>query len=150
MVAELQRTAGAGAQALVVITFEEEAVTIVREAIEHGLYDQFTFGDASKSPNVVRRVGGKHLGGMYGTAGAAAPGAVVTAGPEGVAEALRILAAGGAVNYEGAAATLDWDENGDLKRGHIGIWRFTPDARIETLDAIPFAFEGDPSRPASR
>ena len=66
------------------------------------------------------------------------PGTVVHAGPEGVATALRILAAGGAVDYEGAAVTLDWDRNGDLERGHIGIWRFTEDERIETVDVVPW------------
>ena len=196
---ELRRTAAAGAQVLVVIAFEADAVIIVREAIDHDLYRQFTFGDAARSPAVVREIGGQHLGGMYGTAGAtapdnpvsaaweaafvteygqlpafayvketydaaialalaaqaagstrgepirdrlravgSAPGTVVDAGAEGVAAALRILAAGGAVDYEGAAVTLDWDGNGDLMRGHIGIWRFTADERIETLETVPW------------
>lgn len=69
------------------------------------------------------------------------PGAVVTAGPDGVSEALRILAAGGAVDYEGAAATLDWDARGDLRRGHVGVWRFTADGRIEDLNAVPIGYE---------
>lgn len=69
------------------------------------------------------------------------PGTVMHAGPEGVAAALRILAAGGTVDYQGAAATLDWDANGDLRRGHVGIWRFTADGRIEDLEAVPFAFD---------
>ena len=55
------------------------------------------------------------------------PGTVVGAGPQGVAEALRILGRGGEIDYEGASGSLDWDENGDLRRGHIGIWRFTED-----------------------
>ena len=196
---ELRRTAAAEAKALVVIAFEADALIIVREAIEHGLYRQFTFGDASRSPAVVREIGGKHLGGMYGTAGAtapdnpvsaaweaafvaeygqlpafayvketydaaialalaaqaagstrgapirnqlravgSAPGMVVSAGAEGVAAALNILAAGGAVDYEGAAVTLDWDSNGDLTRGHIGVWRFTADERIEPMEAVPW------------
>ena len=48
-------------------------MTLIREAIENGLYDQFTFGDALKSLELVRAIGGEHLGGMYGTAGATAP-----------------------------------------------------------------------------
>jgi branched-chain amino acid transport system substrate-binding protein len=199
MLAELRLTAGAGAQALVVIASETEAVTIIREALDHRLYHQFTFGDAARSPAVVGKIGGQHLGGMLGTAGATAPdnpatdawegafaaeygqlpafayvketydaaialalaaqaagstrgaairdqlravgsepGTVVHAGLEGVATALRILAAGGAVDYEGAAVTLDWDRNGDLERAHIGIWRFTEDERIETVDVVPW------------
>ena len=68
----------------------------------------------------------------------AAPGTVVNAGPRGIADALRILAGGGAIDYEGASGSMDWDENGDLRRGHIGIWRFTHDERIEEVDAVPF------------
>ena len=66
------------------------------------------------------------------------PGTVVTAGPGGVAAALRILAEGGEVDYEGASGTIDWDANGDLRRGHIGIWRFTEDERIEEVEAVAF------------
>ena len=196
---ELRLTARGGAQALVVITFEAEAEVIIGEAIEHGLYSQFTFGDALRSPDLVKAIGGDRIGGMYGTAGATspasasstawdaayaaeygglptfayvretydaaialalaaqaadsvdgtairdrlravggAPGEVVTAGPDGVAAALRILAEGGEVDYEGVAATLEWDANGDLREGHIGIWRFTEDGRIEELEVVPF------------
>ena len=66
LLAELQRTAAAGAQALVVIAFETDAVMIVREAIDHDLYRQFTFDDAARSPAVVREIGGERLIGMYG------------------------------------------------------------------------------------
>ena len=66
------------------------------------------------------------------------PGRVVTAGPRGVADALRILAGGGEIDYEGASGSMDWDGNGDLRRGHIGIWRFTGDERIEDVEAVPF------------
>ena len=66
------------------------------------------------------------------------PGTVVNAGPGGVAEALRILANGGEVDYEGASGSMDWDANGDLRRGHIGIWRFTGDERIEEVRAVAF------------
>ena len=66
------------------------------------------------------------------------PGTVVTAGPSGVADALRILADGGEIDYEGASGSMDWDGNGDLRRGHIGIWRFTEDERIEEVRAVAF------------
>ena len=58
------------------------------------------------------------------------------AGPEGVAEALRILDEEGTVDYDGAAVTLDWDEQGDLTRGHIGIWRFIGDGTIEEVETV--------------
>ena len=66
------------------------------------------------------------------------PGIVVSAGPRGITDALRILAGGGAIDYQGASGSMDWDANGDLRRGHIGIWRFTEDERIEEVDAVPF------------
>ena len=198
---QLQQTASAGAHALVVITFEAEAETIIREAIENNVYDKFVFGDASKSPDLVKAIGGDHLGGMYGTAGASAPdspsyaawadayigeygelptfayavetydatialalaaqaagdvdgsairdrlraigsapGEVVLAGSEGIASALRILSEAGEIDYEGASATLDWDDNGDLRRGHIGIWCFKEDETIEELETVPFEY----------
>ena len=66
------------------------------------------------------------------------PGAEVGAGPDGVAEALRVLRRGGSVDYEGAASDMDWDRNGDLRRGRIGIWRFTADGRIEDVGAVAY------------
>ncbi len=195
----LRESASADAQALVVIAFESAALAMVREAIDHGLYDNFVFGDAAKRPSLVRSLGGDRLGDMYGTGPASAPasaasaaweaaylaeygalpvlsyvkeaydatvalalaaqaagrtdgttirnrlravggspGTVVIAGPRGVAEGLRILADGGEIDYEGASGSVDWDENGDLRRGHIGIWRFTGDERIEEVRAVAF------------
>ena len=197
--AALRETAAGGAQALVVITFNSEAETIVREALDAGLYDQFLFGDGARSLTLVEAIGGDRLGGMYGTAsvghpgsdsqaaweraysaeyrelpsgayvretydaavaialaaqaagsveGAAIrdslraiggpPGQIVIAGPDGIARALEILGDGGEVDYEGASVPLDWDEHGDLLRGHIGIWRFTEDGRIEDLEAVAY------------
>ena len=196
---ELRESANGGAQALVVIAFEETARIMVREAIDNGLHTHFVFGDAAKRASLVRSIGGIHLGGMYGTGPATAPesaasmaweaayvteygtlpvlayvketydatvalalaaqaagrldgatirdrlravggppGTVVGAGPRGVADALRILGRGGEIDYDGASGSLDWDENGDLRRGHIGIWRFTEDERVEEVGAVPF------------
>lgn len=196
---ELLESAGAGAQALVVIAPGKMAEAMVRESIENGVYDRFAFGDAAKRPSLVRAIGGARLGGMYGTGPAIAPespasaaweaayvdehgalpvrayvketydatvalalaaeaagsldgaairdqlrgigggpGTVVGAGPEGIADALRILAGGGAIDYEGASGSMDWDGKGDLRRGHIGVWRFTEDERIGEVEAVPF------------
>ena len=197
--AELRESAKDGAQALVVIAFETAALTMVREALDHGLYDRFTFGDAAKRLSLVRALGGDRLGGMYGTGPATAaasaasaaweaayvaeygslpvlayvkeaydatvalalaaeaagstdgasirdrlraigapPGIAVTAGPRGVAAALRALAVGAEIDYEGASGSIDWDDNGDLRSGHIGIWRFTKDERIEETGVVAF------------
>ncbi len=64
------------------------------------------------------------------------PGQTVLATPGGVANGLALLAEGKEINLDGAANTLDWDENGDLLRGHIGIWRFTMDERIEEQEVV--------------
>ncbi len=194
---ELERSASAGAQALVLIAFEGQALSIVREAIDEGVYSRFVFGDASKRISLVKEIGGAMLGGMYGTAGASAPDNPATAGweaafiaeygelpvlayvketydatvavalaaqaagsvdgaairdrlrqvagppgrtvpgtPAGIADGLALLAEGQEIDFDGAANTLDWDENGDLLRGHIGTWRFTSDERIEELDTV--------------
>ncbi len=69
------------------------------------------------------------------------PGTVITPSAAGVAEALRILGDGGAVDYEGVATTMDWDGNGDLRRGHVGVWRFTDDGMAEDLYTVPFDSE---------
>ena len=194
---ELAQSASARAQALVVIAFEDLALSIIREAIDEDIYDQFVFGDAAKRISLVREIGGEKLGGMYGTAGASAPenaataewesafiaeygelpvlayvketydatvalalaaqaaesvdgaairdhlrdiagppGRTVIGTPTGVADGLALLTEGQEIDLDGAASTLDWDEDGDLRRGHIGVWRFTSDGRIEDLDTV--------------
>ena len=199
--ADLRESASAGAQALVVITFEQQALSIVREALEEDIYTQFVFGDAAKRLSLVTEIGGVRLGDMYGTAGAPAPdndataaweaafaaayggppqltyvketydatvalalaaqaagnldgdalrdqlraigsppGEMVMGTPQGVAEGLRLLTEGRQIDYEGAANSLDWDGNGDLLQGYIGIWRYTRDGRIEELDTILFQY----------
>ena len=76
---ELEQSSSAGAQALVVIAFEGQALSIVREAIGEGFYSRFVFGDAGKRLSLVREIGGDKLGGMFGTARASAPGNAATA-----------------------------------------------------------------------
>ena len=66
------------------------------------------------------------------------PGQVVLGTSGGVADALRLLAEGREVDYEGVATTLDWDENGDLQRGYIGVWRFTRYEGIEEVETVFF------------
>ena len=70
-----------------VITFEQQALSIVREALDGGIYNQFTFGDAAKRRSLVTEIGGERLGGMYGTAGAPAPDNAATAAWEASFEA---------------------------------------------------------------
>jgi len=51
------------------------------------------------------------------------PGETVTPGPEGWARALELIAAGEDINYEGAASSADFDDNGDVLTGAIEVWR---------------------------
>ena len=193
----VKESASAGGEALVVVEFAAAAQGIVREALDAGVYDRFVFADAAKRLSLVEAIGAERLGGMYGTAGAPAPGneasaaweasyaalygvlpqtpyvkesydaamalmlaaeaagsvdgaavrdqlraiagppgQAVQATPSGIAEALRLLRAGEEIDYEGAASTLDWDANGDLRRGHIGVWRFTADGGVEDVEVV--------------
>ena len=68
----------------------------------------------------------------------APPGDSAIAGAKGIAGALRVLRQGGGIDYEGAASDMDWDENGDLRRGRLGIWRFTADGRIEEVETVVY------------
>lgn len=57
----------AGCDALLAFTFPFEAEIFVSEAVEHGLFDRFLFTDATRSLELMHRVG-KPLDGMKGTA----------------------------------------------------------------------------------
>jgi len=64
------------------------------------------------------------------------PGETITAGPDGVARALEVLADGGQIVYQGASGPLEWDANGDLRQGYVAVWRYTSDGRIEHVRRI--------------
>lgn len=71
-------------------------------------------------------------------AAVAAPGGdVYVPGPEGVAAALAAAGNGDDIDFEGAATTLNWDENGDVVTGYIGLWQYAGGA-IEELEVVPF------------
>lgn len=65
-----------------------------------------------------------------------APGESIEPGPDGVARALAALADGREIVFSGASGPLVWDANGDLRRGHLGVWRYTADGRIEDVRRI--------------
>ena len=69
---------------------------------------------------------------------ASAPGTAVLPGPDGVAEGLRLAAAGQSINYEGASTALDWDEHGDPRSGHVVVWQITADGAIAEVESIPY------------
>lgn len=59
------------------------------------------------------------------------------AGPEGVAAALEAVRNGDDIDFEGSATTLNWNEDGDVTTGYIGIWQYTDGAIVE-LETVPF------------
>ena len=69
---------------------------------------------------------------------AESPGNPIPGTPAGVADALALLGEGKDIDYEGTSGVLEWDEHGDVRRGFVGVWRFTADGRIEDLESIPY------------
>ena len=61
------------------------------------------------------------------------PGTVVGPGQEGWQAAVQAIDAGEDINYEGAAGSVDLDENGDVSKGAILIWQIQGEA-IEDTD----------------
>ncbi len=57
-------------------------------------------------------------------------------GAAGVKTALDLASDGKAVNFEGAATSLDWNDKGDITNGYIDIWQYK-DGGIATLDSKP-------------
>ena len=112
---------------------------------EYGEVPDLTYIRETYDATVAIALAAQAAGGVEGAAirdalraVGSAPGEVVIAGPEGVARALRILEDGGEVDYDGAAGSVDWDENGDLARGAVATWRFTPDGAIEDVDLVVY------------
>ncbi|MEX2032494.1 MAG: ABC transporter substrate-binding protein, partial [Dehalococcoidia bacterium] len=58
-------------------------------------------------------------------------------GAEGVAAALAAAADGDDIDFEGAATTLNWNEDGDVTTGYIGIWQYSG-GQIAELEEVPF------------
>lgn len=65
------------------------------------------------------------------------PGEVYVPGPEGVAAALAAVQNGDDIDFQGSATSLDWNDDGDVVTGYIGIWQYAGGA-IEELDVVPF------------
>ena len=76
-------------------------------------------------------------------AAAAPPGESVSAGADGIAAALDAILNGDEINYAGAATSLDWDANGDVTSGYIGVWQYT-DGEIEEVSVTAFDLSGGP------
>lgn len=65
---ELSRAADGGAEALVLIGYPENGITILRQALEGGHFERFVFTDGLKAPEIIEAVGAQYLNGSHGTA----------------------------------------------------------------------------------
>ncbi|MBD2256564.1 ABC transporter substrate-binding protein [Pseudanabaena sp. FACHB-2040] len=65
---ELQQLARGGAEALVLIGYPENGITILKQSLEENFFDRFVFTDGMKAPEVISAIGADFLNGSVGTA----------------------------------------------------------------------------------
>lgn len=64
---ELSKAAGSGAEALVLIGYPENGITILKQSIEEGYFEKFVFTDGMKAPEIIDAIGAQYLDGSIGT-----------------------------------------------------------------------------------
>lgn len=64
---ELQQLADGGAEALVLIGYPENGITILKQSLEEKFFDRFVFTDGMKAPEVIEAIGADFLNGSIGT-----------------------------------------------------------------------------------
>ena len=65
---ELSKAASEGAEALVLVGYPENGITIIRQALEEGYFQNFVFTDGLKAPEIIESIGAQYLNGSAGTA----------------------------------------------------------------------------------
>jgi ABC-type branched-subunit amino acid transport system substrate-binding protein len=65
---ELSKASSKGAQALCLIGYPENGITILRQALEEGYFQNFVYTDGLKAPEIIEAIGAKYLNGTFGTA----------------------------------------------------------------------------------
>jgi ABC-type branched-subunit amino acid transport system substrate-binding protein len=65
---ELSKAASKDAEALLLIGYPENGVTILRQALEEGFFNKFVYTDGLKAPEIIDAIGAKYLNGSFGTA----------------------------------------------------------------------------------
>lgn len=65
---ELARAASGDAEALLLIGYPENGVTILRQALEEGYFRNFVYTDGLKAPEIIKALGAEYLNGSFGTA----------------------------------------------------------------------------------
>lgn len=74
---------------------------------------------------------------------AAPPGDTYAAGADGVSAALAAIQSGNQIDFAGSATSLDWDGNGDVTSGYIGVWQYAA-GTIEEVSVTAFDLSGGP------
>jgi branched-chain amino acid transport system substrate-binding protein len=64
---ELQQLASGGAEALLLIGYPENGITILKQSLEEGFFNRFVFTDGMKAPEVIEAIGADALEGAFGT-----------------------------------------------------------------------------------
>lgn len=64
---ELQQLANDEAEALLLIGYPENGITILKQSLEEGFFDRFVFSDGMKAPEVIEAIGADFLEGTFGT-----------------------------------------------------------------------------------
>ena len=68
------------------------------------------------------------------------PGYLVIPGAEGIVAAFEAIRDGDSIDYDGAATSVDWDDDGVVGSGAIGIWQYQDGAIVE-IEAVQFPLE---------
>jgi ABC-type branched-subunit amino acid transport system substrate-binding protein len=64
---ELQQLASDNAEALLLIGYPENGITILKQSLEEGFFNRFVFTDGMKAPEVIEAIGADALEGAFGT-----------------------------------------------------------------------------------
>ena len=65
---ELSKASGKGAEALIMIGYPENGITILRQALEEGYFKEFIYTDGLKAPEIIDAIGAEYLNGSFGIA----------------------------------------------------------------------------------
>ncbi len=64
---ELSQLTDGDPEALVLIAYPENGITILKQSLEEGFFNQFVFSDGMKAPEITEQIGADFLNGSFGT-----------------------------------------------------------------------------------
>lgn len=109
----------------------------------HGMVDRTGFVREAYDAAIALMLAAEFAGTTDGTAirdalplVAAGPGKRYAASGDGVAAALAAIRSGRAIDLDGQATDLDWDANGDITSGLMGVWQIRG-GEIEDVRQFP-------------